>query len=173
MGNLPRKAVLRGRPHELRFLLSNPDPAQQQELAVDPHDDPQGEQHNDLQQGTADVHPEGERDVGRNAKTRTAVGTSSMATGVPIQFAFLPTALLKEVPPQAVADEFRHQPELGEFNLAFHPPVQLGKAHRDAMDRKGVDLKPGVVKEIGEFGIGQLLAAGPIIIPPTASYRNR
>src|SRR5205814_6983247 len=96
--------------------------------------------------------PRGRRTLAARSKTRTAVGTSSLATGVPIQFAFLPTALWKEVPPPAVADEFRHQPELDEFNLAFHPPVQLGKARRHAIDRQGVDLKPGVAKEIAACG---------------------
>src|SRR5262245_61950508 len=37
---------------------------------------------------------------------------------------------LEEIPPQALADELRHQPELHQFDLAFGAPVQLGKARR-------------------------------------------
>src|SRR6516165_2386912 len=40
---------------------------------------------------------------------------------------------LEEIPPQALADEFRHQSELDQFDLALGAPVQLGKAGRAAV----------------------------------------
>src|SRR5260370_20127796 len=52
---------------------------------------------------------------------------------------------LEEMPPQALADEFRHQAELHQFDLAFHTPVQLGKASRDAIGHQDVDFQRGVV----------------------------
>jgi len=73
---------------------------------------------------------------------------------------------LEEILPQALADELRHQAELRQFDLPLLPPVQLGKAGRDAIDRQDVNFVPGVGKDGREFGVGHLFPAGPVVIPP-------
>jgi hypothetical protein len=50
---------------------------------------------------------------------------------------------LKEIPTQALANERRHQSKLHQFDLALDPPVQHGKASRDALGHQDVDFEPG------------------------------
>src|SRR5262249_45494512 len=71
-------------------------------------------------------------------------------------------------PPQALADELRHQPELRKLDLSLDPPVQLGKARRDAISHENVDFHPGVVQQGSEFGVRELLEAGPVVVPANA-----
>src|SRR5262245_4107011 len=71
---------------------------------------------------------------------------------------------LEKVPPHALADEFGHQAELNQFDLALGAPVQLGKASRYAIGHQDVDFEPGVVQQGGEFGVGELLAARPVVV---------
>src|SRR5579875_3030140 len=73
---------------------------------------------------------------------------------------------LEKIPPQALPDVFWHQPELHQFNVTFDPPVQLSKASRDTLGHQNVDFEPGVVEQGSQFGVGELLAAGPVVIPP-------
>jgi hypothetical protein len=55
---------------------------------------------------------------------------------------------------------------VGKFNLTFDPPVQLGKASRDTLGHQDVDFESRVIQQSGEFGVGELLAAGTVVIPP-------
>src|SRR6202011_5943886 len=73
---------------------------------------------------------------------------------------------LKEIPPQALADEYRHQAELYQFNVFLDSPVQFGKPSRDALGHQDVDFEPGIVQEGRKVGVRELLAAGPFVVPP-------
>src|SRR5947209_14290485 len=60
---------------------------------------------------------------------------------------------LEEPFAQTLPDEFGHQTELGQFDLAGDPPVQFGKARRRAVDVQNVNLVPRVIQDRSEFGI--------------------
>src|SRR2546425_679092 len=54
---------------------------------------------------------------------------------------------LEKISAQTLANEFGHQAELDQFNFAFDPSIQLGKAGRDAIRHQNVNLDPGIVKD--------------------------
>jgi hypothetical protein len=72
---------------------------------------------------------------------------------------------LEKIAPQALADELWHEPELHQLDLTFRAPIQLGETCRDTVGHQDVDFELGVVQESGEFGVRELLTAGPILIP--------
>ena len=53
---------------------------------------------------------------------------------------------LEKVPPQALANEFRHQSKLHQFDFAFAAPVQLGNASGYAVGHQDVDFEPGIMQ---------------------------
>jgi hypothetical protein len=49
--------------------------------------------------------------------------------------------------------------------IAFRASAQFGEPWRNSIDHQDVNFEPGIVEESSEFGVRELRAAGPVVIP--------
>jgi hypothetical protein len=71
---------------------------------------------------------------------------------------------LQEVFPQALADEFRHEAELHQFDLVGNATVQLGETGGHPLDEEHMHLFPRILNEPCQVGVGMLSTTRPVPI---------